>query len=48
MAAQRATTLMRGNFCIGGAAELTIITKDRIEQRVVKRWPDKIGERIVA
>jgi hypothetical protein len=37
-----------GRSVIGGAVVLTMITRDTIEQRVVHRWADKVGERIEA
>jgi hypothetical protein len=33
---------------VGGFVELTVIRPDAIEQRVLHRWPDKIGERVAA
>ena len=35
--------IMRG---VGGFAQLTTVFRDRIATRVVKRWPDRIGEKI--
>ncbi len=32
--------------CVGGFAELTIIRPEWIEQSVLRRWPDKIGQLI--
>jgi hypothetical protein len=31
---------------VGGFAELTIVTPDVIEQRILFRWPDKVGEKV--
>jgi hypothetical protein len=34
------------HYFVGGFAELTIVRSDSIEQRILRRWPDVIGERI--
>lgn len=31
---------------VGGFAQLTLVARDRIETRVMRRWPDAIGERL--
>jgi hypothetical protein len=35
-----------GTHFVGGLAQLTTVTPDEIAQRVLDRWPDKIGEAI--
>ncbi len=38
-------TMQRAQFpSIGGFGQLTTIYADRIEQRIICRWPDKLGE----
>jgi hypothetical protein len=34
------------HYGIGGWCQMTTLTRDSIETRVLKQWPDKIGERI--
>lgn len=37
-----------GQFhAVGGFAQLTIVTQDKVTSEIIHRWPDKIGERIV-
>jgi hypothetical protein len=49
MHAQRATVIAEEpDHAIGGAAVLTMMSSDAIVQRVLHRWPDKIGERVGA
>ncbi|NNM71419.1 hypothetical protein [Enterovirga aerilata] len=31
---------------VGGFAQLTTVYRDRIESRILERWPDRVGERI--
>lgn len=33
-------------FAVGGFVQLTVLTRDAVESRVVHRWPDPIGEPI--
>ena len=40
---QRAMPLPDGIGGIGGFAEITTVSESEITQRIVKRWPDKIG-----
>jgi hypothetical protein len=35
-----------GHFVVGGLIELVTIRRDQIESRVLKRWPDLVGEPI--
>jgi hypothetical protein len=34
------------NFNIGCFVQLTVLQRDRIESRIVHRWPDRVGEKI--
>lgn len=40
-------TLAEPNSIVGGFVQVTTVTVDAITTRVVHRWPDKLGERIV-
>lgn len=33
-------------FTVGAFAQITVVTRDRIESRILKRWPDALGQRI--
>jgi hypothetical protein len=38
----------QGVHVVGGVAHHTVITRDGVSTSIVRRWPDKIGERISA
>jgi hypothetical protein len=41
---QRQSVFADGICWVGGHAELVTISQDGINHRIVKRWPDRIGE----
>lgn len=43
---QRRTPWADGRFYVGGRAELVTVTRSGVTQRDIRRWPDRIGERI--
>lgn len=35
-------------YCVGGAAQHTVVDRDGISIKVIKRWPDVVGKPVAA